>query len=316
MRFRSRQSWRAPSAPSSFLTMITGGLAYIKLNQLAATSADLVARAGRGDKAAEIQTSLLYQVRAEKNLILASSDADIAEYAAEIKKQRENALRLNAEVLSATNEAGKVLLGKFSAAYEKMNAIEDNTVKLAELNSANRAAQFWSGEGVAATKGFNDALDAALASVNRAPASVESGRALFALQTVRVEGARALRMLYQAISASSEDELAGYLKDLVAEERGARQVDPTGGAAGVGARIVGRRNHRADRPLRQGAGARVGNRARGRPHQGRDLVVDGRKSRHQRDGGRSRRVHRPGQEGDGRMRPRRRPRTPTRRSSS
>jgi methyl-accepting chemotaxis protein len=196
------------------LTMVTGGLAYVKLNQLAATSADLVARAGRGDKAAEIEAAILNEVRAQKNLIIASNDAEIGEYAAEIKKQRETAQRLSAEVLATTNEAGKVLLGKFSAAYQKMSAVEDNVVKLAELNSANRAAAYWSGEGVAATKGFNDALDAALASVNRAAASVESGKALFALQTVRVEGARALRMLYEAISSSTEDELAGFVKDL------------------------------------------------------------------------------------------------------
>jgi methyl-accepting chemotaxis protein len=199
------------------LSLITGGVAYVKLNQLAATSADLVVRADRGYRAAEIQASLLEQVRAEKNLILAATDGEIATYAAEIKKQRENALRLTSEVLSATTEAGKVLLGKFSAAYEKMNAVEDDTVKLAALNSANRAAQFWSGEGVAAAKGFNDALDAAIASVNRAPASVETGRALFALQTVRLRGVRTLRILYEAISASSADELAGYLKDLSEE---------------------------------------------------------------------------------------------------
>jgi len=214
MRFSVKAKLASAFGAVIILTMITGGLACIKLNQLAATSAELVARAGRGDKAGEIETSLLYQVRAEKNLILASNDAEIAGFAAEIKKQRENAQRLNAEVLSATNEAGKALLGKFSLAYQKMNAIEDNTVRLAELNSATRASQFWSGEGVVATKDFNAALDAALASVNRAPASVEGGRALFALQTVRVEAARALRILYQAISASSEDELAGFVKDL------------------------------------------------------------------------------------------------------
>jgi methyl-accepting chemotaxis protein len=94
-----------------------------------------------------------------------------------------------------------------------MNAIEDNVVKFGELNSANHADQFWRGEGVVATKGFNDVLDAAIASVNRAPSSAETGRALFALQTVRLDGVRALRVLYQAISAPSEEELAGYLKD-------------------------------------------------------------------------------------------------------
>jgi hypothetical protein len=98
--------------------MVTGGVAYVKLNQLAATSADLVVRADRGDKAAEIQTDILYQVQAEKNLIIASNDADIAKFAAEIKKQRENALRLTTRC-GRTTEAGKVLLGKFSVAYRE-----------------------------------------------------------------------------------------------------------------------------------------------------------------------------------------------------
>ena len=213
MRFTVKAKLAGAFGAVIILTMVTGGVAYVKLNQLAATSADLVVRAGRGDKAADIQASLLYQVQAEKNLIIASNDAEIAQYAAEIAKQRQNALRLTDEVLSATTEAGKKLLGKFVTAYEKMNAIEDNTIKLAELNSGSRADQFWRGEGVAATKGFNDALDAAIPP-STAPASLETGRALFALQTVRVEAARALRMLSQATSASSEDELAGYLKDL------------------------------------------------------------------------------------------------------
>jgi methyl-accepting chemotaxis protein len=215
MRFTVKAKLAGAFGAVIILTMVTGGVAYVKLNQLAATSAELVVRAGRGDKAAEIQTDILNQVQAEKNLIIASNDAEIAGFAAEIKKQRENALQLNDEVAGATTEAGKRLLGKFTVAYQKMNAIEDNVVKLAELNSVTRADQFWRGEGVAAAKGFNDALDAAIASVNRTPATVESARALFALQTVRVDGVRALRVLYQAISASSEDELAGYLKDLV-----------------------------------------------------------------------------------------------------
>jgi len=214
MRFTVKAKLAGAFGAVIILTMVTGGVAYIKLNQLAATSADLVVRADRGDKAADIQADIFNQVQAERNLIIASNDAEIAAFAAEIKKQRENALRLNDEVTSATTEAGKKLLGKFSVAYQMMNAVEDNVVRLAELNSSARADQFWRGEGVAAAKGFNDALDAAIASVNRAAATAESGRALFALQTVRVDGVRALRVLYQAISASSEDELAGSLKDL------------------------------------------------------------------------------------------------------
>ena len=257
MRFTVKAKLAGAFGAVIILTMVTGGVAYIKLNQLAATSADLVVRAGRGDKAAEIQASLLYQAQAEKNLIISSNDAEIGQYAAEITKQRENALRLADEVTSATTEAGKKLLGKFSVAYQKMNAIEDRTIKLAELNSSNRAAQFWSGEGVAATKGFNDALDAVMASVSRAPATVESDRALFALQTVRVEAARALRMLYQAISASSEDELAGFIKDLAEKNdalaKALQQAATQAAAVGVSADEVAARTDRFVKALAHGA---------------------------------------------------------------
>ena len=186
----------------------------MKLSDFAVTSAELVGRAGRIDKTDEIQTAILYQVRAEKNLIIASSDEEIAKFAAEIKKYRGNALRLRDEVVAATTEQGKAMLAKFSTDYEKVNAIEDDIIKFGALNSANRAAKFWINEGGPAAKGFNDALDAAVASVNRAPASIETGRALYALQTIRLEGVRSLRVMYQAIAASSEDQLAGFLKDL------------------------------------------------------------------------------------------------------
>jgi len=257
MRFTVKAKLAGAFGAVIILTMITGGVAYTSLNHLAATSADLVVRAGRGDKAAEIQASLLYQAQAEKNLIIAANDAEIAQYAAEIAKRREIALRLADEVTSATTEAGKKLLGKFSTAYQKMNTIEDRTVKLAELNSSNRAAEFWSGEGVAATKGFNDALDAALASVSRAPATLEGERALFALQTVRVEAARALRMLFQAISASGEDELVGFVKDLAERNellaKALQQAAPQAAAVGVSADELAGRTDRFIKALAHGA---------------------------------------------------------------
>ena len=237
MRFSVKAKLASAFGAVIILSVVTGGVAYVKLNQLAATSADLVARADRLDKANNIQNAVLYQVRAEQNVIIASTDADIAKYGAEIKTQREIAQRTEAEVMAVTSEAGKALLEKFTAAYDKMNAVEDNVVKFGSLNSNNRATDFWSGEGVAATKGFNDALDAAIAAVNRAPASAESGRALFELQTVRVEGARALRMLYQAVSASSEDELAGFIKDLTEKDdvlaKSVQQAAPVASALGV-----------------------------------------------------------------------------------
>ena len=94
MRFTVKTKLAGAFGAVIILTVVTGGVAYTKLNQLAATSADLVVRAGRGDKAAEIQASILSQVRAEKNLIIASNDADIAQYAADIKKSARDRVAL------------------------------------------------------------------------------------------------------------------------------------------------------------------------------------------------------------------------------
>ena len=94
MRFSVKAKLASAFGAVIILSMVTGGLAYVKLNQLAATSADLVSRSERLDKANTIQTTILEQVRAEKNLVLASTDADIAKFAAEIKKSREDAKRV------------------------------------------------------------------------------------------------------------------------------------------------------------------------------------------------------------------------------
>jgi len=212
MRFTVKAKLASAFGAVIILSMVTGGLAYVKLNQLAATSAELTSRSARIDQANDIRAEMLLQVRAEKNLVIASTDADIARFAAEILKQREKVLHLRDEVVAATTEQGKAMFAKFSADYEKMNAIEDNTIKFGTLNSSNRASNFWSGEGVAAIRSFEAAIDAATASVNRAPASADTARALLALQVVKTEEARGLKGMFQSFSASSEDELAGDIK--------------------------------------------------------------------------------------------------------
>lgn len=66
MRFSVKAKLAGAFGAVIILSLITGGVGYVKLNQLAANSADLVARANHMDKANDIQTTILYQVRAEK----------------------------------------------------------------------------------------------------------------------------------------------------------------------------------------------------------------------------------------------------------
>jgi methyl-accepting chemotaxis protein len=242
MRFTVKAKLASAFGAVIVLSMITGGVAYVKLSQLAETSEGLVSRATRIDKSGQLETTLLLQVRAEKNIIIASTDQEIAGYADEIKTLRSEASQLRDQIYAIASETGKTLLTKFSADYEKMNAVEDEVIKLGRLNSNNRAAQFWSGDGVSAVKAFDEAFDAAMAELNRMPASPETAKALFALQTIRLESARAQRMLAQATSADNMDVLNAFLANLTervglmskALEQATPQLTPLGvSASGV-----------------------------------------------------------------------------------
>jgi len=121
------------------LSMVAGGVAYLKLSEMAATSEGLVALAGRMNRAAEFEKGVLLQVRAEKNMILSNSDAEAEKFAAEIVKLRTDIINTKNEIHAAAVEAGKRLLERFTTVYGAMNAVQDETIKLAKLDKAKAA---------------------------------------------------------------------------------------------------------------------------------------------------------------------------------
>jgi methyl-accepting chemotaxis protein len=195
------------------LSMITGGLAYTKLTQLAASTVVVEQQAGRIDKAGELQNYILYQARAEKEMIIESGDAEMAKIADEMKEFRGNAVRLRDEIMADSNEAGKKLLEKFSSSYTRMNTTQDTIIKLALLNSNNRGSQIWNADGEPVFKGFNDAIDG-LTSEIKSPASSEATRALLALQVARTDSIRATKLVAVSFAASSIDDLNGIIKNI------------------------------------------------------------------------------------------------------
>ncbi|MCP3405895.1 methyl-accepting chemotaxis protein [Bradyrhizobium sp. CCGB01] len=120
------------------LSMAAGGLAYVKLSEMIDTADSLVSRAGRMDRAAEIEKGILLQVRAEKNLIVAP-ESEAERFLAEIAKQRETLLKLKEEIHAAASPEGKKLLDNFGAAYVRMNAVQDEVLKLARTDKAKAA---------------------------------------------------------------------------------------------------------------------------------------------------------------------------------
>ncbi|MBR0963668.1 MCP four helix bundle domain-containing protein [Bradyrhizobium diazoefficiens] len=225
------------------LSAVTGGLAYVKLTQLADTSEQIVGRSARLQKAGEFQNLVLEQSRAERDMIIASTDAEMQKISEEIKQLRKDAMRLREEIhASATTDAGKKMIEKFSSAYEKMNATEDAILKLALLNSNHRASHLWSSEGQRAVKEWNDAIDGLFTEAGRVAAPDVRANALMSLQTVRLENVRSQRQLALSLSASSMDEMAAAMKTMderiVALRNSVKQASAPLSAAGLASTAV------------------------------------------------------------------------------
>ncbi|KJC36279.1 chemotaxis protein [Bradyrhizobium sp. LTSP849] len=234
MRFTIKAKLASAFGAIIILSAFTGGLAYLKLADQVETSADLVQRAARIDKSGELQNNVLYQTRAERDIILASTDAEMLKLAEDIKKYRADANRLLNDVKASASDVGKRLLDKFSAAYEKMNADEDAIIGLALKNSNYRGAQLWTAEGAPISKQWNDSLDVALAELNRMPTSSEKSNAILAAHAIRLEGVRLQRQVALSFSASSMEELNATMK-AIGEQEEALKASARQGAAAIAA---------------------------------------------------------------------------------
>src|SRR5689334_8417063 len=138
MRFTVKAKLASAFGVVLLLSMAAGGLAYVKLTEMIDTADSLVSRAGRMDRAAEIEKGILLQVRAEKNLIMAP-EGEADRFLAEIAKQRETLSKLKEEIHAAASSEGKKLIENFGAAYTRMNAVQDEALKTARTDKAKAA---------------------------------------------------------------------------------------------------------------------------------------------------------------------------------
>ena len=118
------------------LSMAAGGVAYMKLSDMIATAEDLVSRSSRVEKASELEKDILLQARAEKNIILSTSDAELDQFVVEMTKVRVSAAKTREEIFAAATEAGKKLIERFGTVYGQMNAVQDQIIKLAKTDKA------------------------------------------------------------------------------------------------------------------------------------------------------------------------------------
>ncbi|WP_262049102.1 methyl-accepting chemotaxis protein [Bradyrhizobium sp. Bra78] len=136
------------------LSMVAGGVAYMKLGDMMATADNMVLRAKRMEKATEIEKDILIQLRAEKNAII-GSETEVEQAAADAAKRRESALKTKDEVYALASEAGRKLLDGFAVTYARMNAYQEETIRLAKTDKV-KATERSTNEG---RKVVNDALE-------------------------------------------------------------------------------------------------------------------------------------------------------------
>jgi methyl-accepting chemotaxis protein len=192
MRFTVKAKLASAFGVVILLSMIAGGVAYLKLNDMVATAEHLSARAGRLAKVGELQEAVLLQVRAEKNTILAA-EADQDKFIGQIAQLRERAMKVKDEVYSSASETGRKLIDTFAVAYANSNAVQDQTLALAKQDKA-RATERSMTEGL---KASTPALTAASDYINyvKKQMAAESEQA-------KVDGSHATLILVSLILAS------------------------------------------------------------------------------------------------------------------
>lgn len=126
------------------LSMVSGGLAITKLSTMNDTVETLVSnQAKRLELTQEMKIHALANIRAEKNMILSSSDEETNRYAAEALRERE-LVRASREATAAlATEAGRKMLDRYAAIMTRHAEIQDKMIALAKQNSSSRAREIY-----------------------------------------------------------------------------------------------------------------------------------------------------------------------------
>jgi methyl-accepting chemotaxis protein len=210
MRFTIKAKLACAFGAVIVLSTITGGIAYTKLSALDDSQERIVAQAGRLKKAADLMDAIQGQQRTETRMIRATSDKDIQDFYNVMNSRRDNALKIRDELYGKASEAGRQLLDQATVKIKRMNELEEQVSKFVLLNSNNKAAELWKGEGQAATKELEATLDAAAVELGKTP---ENQQVSSAVQTAKLELLRLSKAIASAFSAVTMEEVDTETKD-------------------------------------------------------------------------------------------------------
>jgi methyl-accepting chemotaxis protein len=106
-----------------------------------------------------MKTALLQGLRAEKNMVIASSDEEIRNFEQDLLKARKQSFQILDSIKASATEQGRRMIGDITVLIDKQVKLQDQTIHDAKLNSNNAAT-------VLITNETHPAFTQALASID------------------------------------------------------------------------------------------------------------------------------------------------------
>ena len=164
-------------------------------------------------------------VRAEKNLLIADSDAEVATYSKAIDDNRQALDKLGSDFAAVASEEGRKRLIAIKDAFEKYYAVQNKVREHGKMRSNAKAGEIGAKEGIPAMQAVLDAMSPFLANVdsgeNRTP---ESLRIAYQVRRALTELRVAQSNIRQSLLTSDDGETAAYVKRSQDQYREARQI--------------------------------------------------------------------------------------------
>ncbi|TCR67562.1 methyl-accepting chemotaxis protein [Bosea sp. BK604] len=194
------------------LSMAAGGLAYSSLSEMTQTQTRIIEQSKRVNSASDLVRNVVVEIRAEKNAIIATEQAEIERFIGDALRVRGETEKLYGELHSLASADGKALLEKASAHNKQFLAAQDKVFANARLNSSARAAHLWNSETQPLIQAVTAATAGVTAEITKPSASAELLRAGMEFGDARLDWLRLTRSVALLIGATTVAEVDSIQK--------------------------------------------------------------------------------------------------------
>ncbi len=225
MRFTVRAKLALGFALILILSTVSGGVSYFKLlavNDSLEFTIKSVAK--RLEVSGDLRAALLEDIRAEKNVLLSATEAEMESFQGRMLEQRKEVLRLRGELSELANtERGAQTVAALLKSYEQHVTVQDRTVSLAKLNSARRASDLLAGDGRAAFDAFEKLSTKLSQDLGASPENKEFEAANVVLRDIVERSLTELQAAVASLNLKQLEDRTSTVKEAVEDYRKGRE---------------------------------------------------------------------------------------------